>query len=94
MHSWWDTITDETTFLHLEHWSRSLHLLRLPARAQDGTDAGKSSAACFMQGCSGRKMEQETEASGVYEVDAAKRQGGRYDIKLGKGFEAVAIISD
>ena len=45
-------------------------------------------------GCSGGKMEKETEASGSYEVDDAKCHGEQYDIKLDKDFKVIAIIRD
>jgi hypothetical protein len=57
-------------------------------------EAEKIQAALKPWGCSGGKMEQETEASGVYEVDDAKCHGGQYDIKLDKGFKVISIIAD
>jgi hypothetical protein len=45
-------------------------------------------------GCSGGKMEQETEATGVYEVDDAKCKDGQYDIKLDKDFKVIVITRD
>jgi hypothetical protein len=42
-------------------------------------------------GCSGGKMEKETEASGYFEVDDAKCKDGHYDIKLDKDFKVIAI---
>jgi hypothetical protein len=39
-------------------------------------------------------MEKETEGSGYFEVDDAKRKDGRYDIKLHKDFKMVAMTRD
>ena len=57
-------------------------------------DAEKIQAALKAWGCSGGKMEQETEATGVYEVDDAKCHGGQYDIKLDKEFKVIVITRD
>jgi hypothetical protein len=57
-------------------------------------EAEKIQAALKPWGCSGGKMEQETEATGVYEVDDAKCTGGQYDIKLDKDFRVISITSD
>ena len=57
-------------------------------------EAEKIQAALKPWGCSGGKMEQETEATGVYEVDDAKCPDGQYDIKLDKGFRVISITSD
>jgi hypothetical protein len=57
-------------------------------------DAQKIRAALQPWGCSGGKMEQETEGSGVYEVDDAKCPGGQYDIKLDKEFKVISITRD
>jgi hypothetical protein len=45
-------------------------------------------------GCSAGKMEQETEGSGVYEVDDAKCKDGPYDINLDKDFKVISITRD
>jgi hypothetical protein len=45
-------------------------------------------------GCSGGKMEKETEATGVYEVHDAKCKDGQYDIKLDKDFKVIVIARD
>jgi hypothetical protein len=50
-------------------------------------DAQKIRTALQAWGCQGGKMEQETEGSGVYEVDDAKCTGGQYDIKLDQGVQ-------
>ena len=39
-------------------------------------------------------MEQENEATGVYEVDDAKCKDGQYDIKLDKEFKVIVITRD
>jgi hypothetical protein len=39
-------------------------------------------------------MEQETEATGVYEVDDAKCTDGQYDIKLDNDFKVISITRD
>ena len=57
-------------------------------------DAEKIQAALKAWGCSGGKMEQENEATGVYEVDDAKCHGGQYDIKLDKDFKVIVITRD
>jgi hypothetical protein len=57
-------------------------------------DAEKIKATLQAWGCSGGKMEQETEASGVYEVDDAKCKDGQYDIKLDKDFRVIVITRD
>jgi len=57
-------------------------------------DAEKIQAALKAWGCSGGKMEQETEATGVFEVDDAKCHGGQYDIKLDKDFKVIVITRD
>ena len=57
-------------------------------------DAEKIQTALKAWGCSGGKMEQETEATGVYEVDDAKCHGGQYDIKLDKDFKVIVITRD
>jgi hypothetical protein len=57
-------------------------------------EAEKIQAALKPWGCSGGKMEQETEATGVYEVDDAKCSDGQYDIKLDRDFKVIAITRD
>jgi hypothetical protein len=54
-------------------------------------EAEKIQAALKAWGCSGGKMEQETEGTGVYEVDDARCRDGQYDIKLDKDFRVLAI---
>jgi hypothetical protein len=53
-------------------------------------NAQKIRAALEAWGCSGGKMEQETEGTGVYEVDDAKCKDGQYD----KNFKIVSITRD
>jgi hypothetical protein len=57
-------------------------------------DAEKIKATLQAWGCSGGKMEQETEASGIYEVDDAKCRDGQYDVKLDREFKIVVITRD
>ena len=57
-------------------------------------DATKIRATMQAWGCSGGKMEQETEATGVYEVNDAKCKDGQYDIKLDKEFKVIVITQD
>jgi hypothetical protein len=57
-------------------------------------EAEKIQAALKAWGCAGGKMEQETEATGVYEVDDAKCPDGQYDIKLDKDFKVIVITRD
>ena len=57
-------------------------------------DAQKIRAALQGWGCSGGKMEQETEGTGAYEVDDAKCKDGQYDIKLDKEFKVISITRD
>ena len=57
-------------------------------------DATKIRATLQAWGCSGGKMEQETEGTGVYEVDDAKCKDGQYDIKLDKDFKVIVITRD
>ena len=54
-------------------------------------DAQKIRAALEAWGCSGGKMEQETEGTGVYEVEC---KDGQYDIKLDKDFKIISITRD
>ena len=57
-------------------------------------EAEKIKQALQEWGCSGGKMEKETEASGIYEVDDAKCHGEQYDIKLDKDFKVIVITRD
>ena len=57
-------------------------------------EAQKIRATLETWGCSGGKMEKETEATGVYEVDDAKCKDGQYDIKLDKDFKVIVIARD
>ena len=52
----------------------------------------KSTLEAF--GCTGGKMEKETEGSGYFEVDDAKCKDGQYDIKLDKDFKVISITRD
>ena len=57
-------------------------------------EAEKIQAALKVWGCSGGEMEQETEGTGVFEVDDAKCTNGQYDIKLDKDFRVISITRD
>jgi hypothetical protein len=57
-------------------------------------EAQKIRAALETWGCSGGKMEKETEATSVYEIDDAKCKDGQYDIKLDKDFKVLVISRD
>jgi hypothetical protein len=57
-------------------------------------EAEKIKAALEVWGCTGGKMERETEGSGYFEVDDAKCKGGQYDIKLDKDFSVTVMTRD
>jgi hypothetical protein len=57
-------------------------------------NAEKIKATLQAWGCSGGKMEQETEGTSVYEVDDAKCKDGQYDVKLDKDFKVIVITRD
>ncbi|WP_249135943.1 hypothetical protein [Bradyrhizobium sp. AUGA SZCCT0176] len=57
-------------------------------------EAEKIKAVLEGLGCTGGKMEKETEASSYFEVDDAKCRDGQYDIKLDKDFKLIAMIRD
>jgi hypothetical protein len=57
-------------------------------------EAQKIKATLEAWGCLGGKMEKETEASGIYEVDDAKCKDGQYDIKLDQEFKVISITRD
>lgn len=57
-------------------------------------EAEKIKAAMEALGCTGGKMEKETEASGYFEVDDAKCKDGQYDIKLDKDFKMISMTRD
>lgn len=57
-------------------------------------DAAKIKSALEAVGCEGGKYEQETEASGVYEVDDAKCKDGQFDFKLDKEFKILGKSAD
>jgi hypothetical protein len=57
-------------------------------------EAEKIKAAMEVLGCTGGKMEKETEGSGYFEVDDAKCKDGQYDIKLDKDFKMIAMTRD
>jgi hypothetical protein len=57
-------------------------------------EAEKIKAALEAWGCTGGKMEKETEASSYFEVDDAKCRDGQYDFKLDKDFNVTVITRD
>jgi hypothetical protein len=57
-------------------------------------EAEKITAALQVLGCTGGKMEKETEASGYFEVDDAKCRDGQFDIKLDKDFKLISMSRD
>ena len=58
-------------------------------------EAEKIKAALQALGCTGGKMEKETEGSGYFEIDDANcNWGGQYDIKLDKDFKIISITRD
>jgi len=58
-------------------------------------EAEKIKAALEAFGCTGGKMEKETEGSGYFEVDDANcNWGGQYDIKLDKDFKLLSMTRD
>ena len=57
-------------------------------------EAEKIKAAIEAFGCTGGKMEKETEGSGYFEVDDAKCRDGQYDIKLDKDFKVIVMTRD
>lgn len=72
-------------------------LLTVPALADkpvSQAEVEKIQAALKAWGCSGGDMEQETEGTGVYEVDDAKCTDGQYDIKLDQDFKVISITRD
>jgi hypothetical protein len=72
-------------------------LLSVPALADkpvSQADGEKIQAALKLWGCSGGEMEQETEGTGIYEVDDAECSDGQYDIKLDKDFRVISITRD
>jgi hypothetical protein len=57
-------------------------------------EAEKIKASLEAMGCTGGKMEKETEGSGYFEVDDAKCRDGQYDIKLDKDFKVIVMTRD
>jgi hypothetical protein len=67
----------------------------LAGKPVSSAEAEKIQAALKAWDCSGGKMEQETEATGIYEVDDATcTGGGQYDIKLDKDFKVISVTRD
>jgi len=57
-------------------------------------EAEKIKATLEAFGCTGGKMEKETEASSYFEVEDAKCRDGQYDIKLDKDFKLIVMTRD
>ena len=58
-------------------------------------EAEKIKATLEAFGCTGGKMEKETEGSGYFEVDDANcNWGGQYDIKLDKEIKLIVMSRD
>jgi hypothetical protein len=57
-------------------------------------EADKIKATLEALGCTGGKMEKETEGSGYFEIDVAKCKDGQYDIKLDREFKLIAMTRD
>jgi len=57
-------------------------------------EAAKIKATLTEWGFEGGTYEKETEATGVYEIDDAKRGGAQYDVKLDKDFKVILISAD
>ena len=72
----------------------SISTVALADKPVSPAEAEKIKAALQVWGCSGGKMEQETEGTAIYEVDDAKCHGGQYDIKLDREFKVISITSD
>jgi hypothetical protein len=71
--------------------SATLALADSPVSAEE---AAKIKAALEPLGCTGGKMEKETEGSGYFEVDDAKCRDGQYDIKLDRDFKVIVMSRD
>jgi hypothetical protein len=65
-----------------------------PRAPVSAAEAEKIKAAIELLGCSGGKMEKETEGSGYFEVDDARCRDGQYDIKLDKDFKVIVMSRD
>ena len=58
------------------------------------TEAEKIKAVLEALGCTGGKMEKETEGSGYFEIDDAKCKDGQFDIKLDKDLKLIVMTRD
>ena len=69
-----------------------------PAMADEkasADEAVKVNAILSAWGCEGGRIEKESEAGGVFEVDDAKcKDGGQYDFRISKDFKLQVIVSD
>jgi|KBSMisStaDraftv2_1062788.scaffolds.fasta_scaffold272791_3 hypothetical protein len=58
-------------------------------------EAEKIKAALEAMGCTGGKMEKESEGNAFsFEVDDAKCKDGEYDVKLDKDFKVIIMLRD
>ncbi|MCB1518978.1 MAG: hypothetical protein KDJ37_00210 [Hyphomicrobiaceae bacterium] len=58
-------------------------------------EAAKVKAILSAWGCEGGRIEKESEAGGVFEVDDAKcKDGGQYDFRISKDFKLKLIVTD
>ena len=57
-------------------------------------EAAKIKATLTEWGFEGGVYEKESEATGVYEIDDAKKIGVQYDVKLDKDFKVILISAD
>jgi hypothetical protein len=58
-------------------------------------EAEKIKAALDALGCTGGKMEKESEGGTfAYKVDDARCRGGEYDIKLDQNFNVIIMLRD
>jgi hypothetical protein len=99
------TWVELVSFAELENAQLTPFLMAFAAALVGGTfaladtpvtpaEAEKIKAALEVLGCTGGKMEKETEASGYFEVDDTKCKDGQYDIKLDKDFKLITMTRD
>ena len=72
-------------------------LLATPAFADEkpsAEEAKKLTEAAAALGFTGGELEKESEATGVYEIDDAKKDGAQYDLKFDKDFKLLSITRD
>lgn len=58
-------------------------------------DAAKLKEVADAWGFTGGQYEQETEGSGIFEINDTKgKDGSNYDVKIGKDFKVISITAD